>query len=130
MSSEYVVDVAADTTLVTTAETVLATLSGVASQRLGQTVILDGYFTVNPGTTTSNFTVRVREDSLTGNVVDELLTLDMVGAVGTAEDHDIEVVHVPAGELSNKTYVLTVAQVGATANGTVTHARLLARTNP
>lgn len=130
MGMEYVIDVPADTPLVTTAETVVATLSGVASQRPGQTVILKGFINVSGGTSTTAFTVRVREDSLTGTLVDEALTEALAGVVGTAEDHNIEVTHTPTGELSNKSYVLTIAQVGAAANGNVTHAQLVARTNP
>lgn len=126
MGSSYFVNVTADTTLVTTAETVIATLSGVTMQRAGQAVVLEGQCTINPGTGTTAYVFRVREDSLTGNVVDEQENATLEGAVSSSEDHTIRVTHSPAGELSGKTYVLTVAQTGATANGFCNHASLRA----
>lgn len=126
MGATYIANAAANTTLVTTAETVVATLTGVTSQQAGQLVELEGEINVTGGTTTSAFVLRVREDSLTGNLVDEIATDTLASAVGSAEDHMIRAEHAPTGELSGKSYVLTVAQTGATANGTVNHARLRA----
>jgi len=126
----YSSNVAADTTLTTTAETVVATLSGVASQRAGQVVRLHGQINITTGTTTSAVVMRVREDSLTGTLVDELETQTLATATGSPEDHEIVVTHSPSGELSGKTYVLTVSQTAATANGTVNHASLEAETLP
>jgi hypothetical protein len=126
----YVVDVAADTTLVTTAETVLATLSGVQSQKPGQTVFLEGDVILTTGTTTSAVVVRIREDSLTGTLVDEAETDVAINAAGSTDPYRITAQHSPTGELSNKTYVLTASMTSATANGTAVHASLTGTVSP
>lgn len=126
----YLVDVSADTTLVTTAETVLATLSGVQSQRAGQTVFLEGDFVLTTGTNTTTVTVRVREDSLTGTLVDESEVDTLIGAAGSTDPYRITALHTPPGELSGKTYVMTAQQAGANANGTVVHASLRGLVSP
>lgn len=124
MPQVYSVSVAADTTLVTTAETVLATLTGVSMQRPGQSIRLHGEFTIQTGGSTTGLTIRVRRDGLTGAIVDEGQTVQVESAAGNVEDHDIVVVDVPSGELAAATYVLTCVQVAAAANGTATHASL------
>jgi hypothetical protein len=53
-----------DTPLVTTAETVVATVTGVSTGQAGQFVDLTGDFNVTLGTNTTAVTVRVRRDSL------------------------------------------------------------------
>ncbi len=126
----YESDAATDVTLTTTAETVLATVSGVASQRIGQKVRLHGHANITLGTGTTALVFRIREDSLTGTLVDELETDQIATAAGSTEDHEIVMEHAPAGELSNKSYVLTVSQTGASANGTCNHANLKAETTP
>jgi hypothetical protein len=126
----YSANQASDTTLTTTAETVVATLTGVASQRAGQQVRLHGQVNISTGTATTVVTLRIREDSLTGTLVDELQADGIAAAVGAGEDHEIVATHTPTGELSGKTYVLTVAQTAATGNGTVNHASLEAETLP
>lgn len=120
----YASDVAANTALVTTAETVIATLSGVTSDRIGQQVRLEGNFQVTLGASTTGLFIAVREDSLTGNVVDESQVVQIDTAATSTEDHTFTVFHTPTGELSGKTYVLTVAQQAATGNGSVVHASL------
>ena len=127
---QYDVDVSTDTTLTTTAETVVATLTGIATQRPGQTIALRGDYTVTSGTSTTAFTHRIREDSLTGAIVSEAQTVQISTAAGSSEDHEYTVTHAPTGDITNKSYVLTVAQVGAAANGSVTHAHLTAVTAP
>jgi hypothetical protein len=126
----YVANVATDTTVVTTAETVLATVAGITSQRPGQRVSLHGHVNITMGTSTTGIVLRVREDTLTGALVDEIETETLGGAVAVPEDHDIDCEHVPTGELSGKSYVLTVVQTAASANGTVNHAKLEATTYP
>lgn len=126
----YNVDVAADTTLVTTAETVVATLSGVAMQRGGQTVRLQGDVVITTGASTTALVLRIREDSLTGTIVDEAETDTLAAAAGSSEDHSIVALHSPASEVTGKTYVLTVSQTAASANGSVTHASLEATVSP
>ena len=126
----YSINVAADTPLVNAAETVVATLAGVSMNRLGQRVDLRGTISVNGGTSTTAYVLRIREDSLAGALVDEAVTDTLTSAVGSDEDHEITATHAPTVELAGKTYVLTVVQTGGAANGTVKHATLVADTLP
>lgn len=119
-----------DTTLVTTAETVVATLSTVSTNKPGQTVNLRGVFTLTTGTNTTALTIRVRADSLTGSIIGEAPVDAVEAAAGSVETHDIYVEDPAPGEVQNKTYVLTVAQTGASANGTVSSASLVAEITP
>jgi len=130
MGASYFVNAAPDTTLTNAVETVVATLTGVLSQRGGQKVELEGQVNVTAGATTTAFVLRIREDSLTGNLVDEIATDTLATAVGSAEDHVIHAEHTPTGELSNKTYVLTVTQTGGSGAGTVNHGFLRADLTP
>lgn len=119
-----------DTPLVTTAETVVATLSGLSTNQPGQSVSFHGSFTGTSGTATTGYTLRVREDSVSGTVVGEAIADVIEAAVGAVETHTIDVTSANPGEFSGKTYVLTVQQVAATANGNVTQASLSADITP
>lgn len=121
---------ATDTSLVTTAETVIATLSGVSTNQPGQTVSLSGSATLSTGASTTGVTFRVREDSLSGTVVGESAPDVLEGAAGSVETHTIDVATSLLGEFSGKTFVLTAQQVAAAANGNVTQASLSAEVTP
>lgn len=122
--------VSADTTLTTTAETVVATLSGVGTSQPGQTVALRGQYQITLGTGTTAVTTRIRRDGLTGTLVGEGNPEQISSAAGSTEEHYLEVEEVSPGEFSGRTYVLTVAQTGASANGTVIQAELAAEITP
>ena len=124
MRAEFDTYVTADTALVTTAETVVATLTGVATNRPGQTLNFTGSVTLVAGTSTTAFTFRVRADSLTGTVIGEAPVDAIEVAVGSVETHTIDVTDTAPGEFSGRTYVLTVQQTGAAANGNVSQAAL------
>lgn len=119
-----------DATLVTTAETVVATLTGVATQRPGQVLSFHGEIGITSGVGTTGVTLRVRQDSLTGAVVGEASPDTLSGAAGTTETHTIDVADNLPGEFSGRTYVLTAQQVGATGNGTATRATFTAESTP
>jgi hypothetical protein len=119
-----------DTTLVTTAETVIATLAGVSTNQPGQTVALRGKANITLGTNTTAIVTRVRRDSLTGTVVGEVQTEQISSAAGSTEDHEIYHEESAPGEFSGRTYVLTVSQTGASANGTVNNASLECEVTP
>ena len=129
MGQTFAVDVSADTPLVTTAETVVATLSGVTLPRAGMFVNLHGQATITTGTATTGVTLRVRRDSLTGPLVSESEPDVIAAAVGSNEPFTIAVQDTP-GELQGATYVLTAQAVAATGNGSCTHANLTAVTSP
>lgn len=126
----YRTTVTSDTTLVTTAETVIATLSGIATNQPGSTIGLSGEATLTTGGSTTGVTLRVREDSLAGSVVDEPTPNAVQSAAGTTETHDINVTFEAAGEYGSKTFVLTAQQIGAAANGSVLQATLEATVTP
>lgn len=120
----------ADTTLVTVAETVIATLAGISTNQPGQTVALKGQATVQSGGSTTGVTLRIRRDGIAGAVVGEPPADTLFGAAGTIETHDVYAEDSGAGEFSGRTYVLTAQQVGAAANGTVLTASLVADVTP
>lgn len=125
----YSVAPTADTPLVTTAETVVATLPGVSTDRPGQLVRLRADYVVTIGTGGTAVTHRIRRDSLTGTVVGESNTEQISTAAGSTESHEFYAEDSFAGEVAGQTYVLTVQQTAATANGTVLRASLKADTD-
>jgi len=129
MGQRFNVNNDVDTTLVTVAETVVATLTGVYLQRIGQGVRLHGQFNITTGGSTTAVTARIRRDSLVGALVGEATADQIEAAAGSTEDHDIVRTDFPPGELANATYVLTVQQTAAAANGTVLNASLEATTD-
>lgn len=126
MSADYEVGGPVAVSLVTTAETVVQTITGVTSRRLGQRLHFEGEINVTGGTSTTAYVLRIRQDSLTGTLVDTNVSDTLASAVGSPEDHTIEADFTPTGELSGKVFVLTVSQTGAAANGTVNYAALRA----
>jgi hypothetical protein len=122
--SEYAATVTADTTLVTTAETVLATLVIPSTPGPGTPVNIRGWAQITLGTGTTAVTMRVRRGAdATGTLIGEANPEQIFTAAGSTESHSIEVRDAP-GELANQSYVLTVAQTGASANGSVLQAKL------
>ena len=124
MPRTYNTDVAADTTLVTTAETVVATLSGVSVARPGESVRLHGQVTVTTGASTTALVLRARRDGLAGALVGEAITDQIEAAAGSTETHDLVTTDATPGELAGASYVLTVSQTAASANGAAVHASL------
>lgn len=122
--------VTADTSLVTTAETVIATLTGVSTNQPGQTVGLNGQATVTTGGSTTGVTLRIRRDGLSGTVVGETAPDAVFAAAGSTETHEIYAEDTGAGEFSGRTYVLTATQIAAAANGSVLTASLTANVTP
>jgi hypothetical protein len=126
-SSSYV---EADVTLVTTSETVLATLTGVSTSQPGQTVGLTGRYRLTTGAATTTVTSRIRRDSLTGTVVGESTAENVYAAAGSTEGHELYVEESSPGEFAGRTYVLTAQQAGASGNGTAVNAALVAEVSP
>jgi hypothetical protein len=126
----YSMQTITDTPVVTTAETVVATLSGVATNQPGARIGLSGQLTITTGAATTAVTLRIREDSVTGTVVGEATPDSVESAAGGTETHDIFGLHNAAGEYGSKTFVLTVEQTAATANGSVLQASLVADVTP
>lgn len=113
-------------TIITNAETVVATLGGIFSRTPGAAIYVTGYaaFTVNAATTST--VARIRIGSVTGAVVG--VSAPVTNTAGTTQANliDLSVQDVPAGEYFNQTYVMTVQSTAAAANWTVTLASLSA----
>lgn len=121
----YQSPVTADVTLVTTAETVVATLSGVSNYQPGQPVDLRGWLQVLLGVATTNVTLRIRQGvDATGTLVGEANAEAISTAAGSVEAHEIQTRFTPSGEIANASFVLTIQQTAATGNGTVQQANL------
>lgn len=119
-----------DTTPVTTAETVVATVTGVSTNQPGQTVALKGTLNITTAGSTTALTLRVRRDSLTGTQVGETQTDTLYAAAGSSETHTIYREESNPGEFSGRTYVLTCASTAAAANPTVNNASLEVEITP
>ncbi len=122
----YSSEVTANTTLVTTSETVVATVSGVGTYRPGEIVRLRGEAKLTTGTATTAVTPRVRRDSVTGTVVNEANAITIGAAAGSTESFEVQCEDSFSGEVAGQTYVLTLEQTGASANGTAVYAYLQA----
>lgn len=129
-SKRYSTSNSADTTLVTTAEGVISTLSGVTADQPGQTIGLRGEFTLTSGAAVTGVTARIRIGSLTGAVVGEAVPDELEVAAGSDETHSIYVEDTSGTGFIGRTYVLTAQQVGGAANGTVLQASLEAEVSP
>lgn len=112
-----------NTTLTTTDEIIVATLTGVSTGRATD-VKLSGWVQLTTGTGTTGVQLRVRRGSTTGGtLIDEVNTVTAYAAAGSTEERSINVVD-EALDAAGVTYVLTVSQIGATANGTALQATL------
>jgi hypothetical protein len=116
----------ANDTIVTTAETVLCTLSGVSTGRQAS-VQLRGWAQVTTGTATTALTPRIRRGvDATGVLIGEADPVTIGAAAGGTENLYVEAEDIGV-DLSNATYVLTVVQTAATGNGTGLQASLEAQ---
>lgn len=123
--NEFTSDSAVNTTLVTSAETVIATVSGVSTPRK-TTVSLEGWAQVTTGASTTSLVPRVRRGTdINGTLIGEGNPVTIGAAAGSTEDVEIRVADVGV-DLANASYVLTVVQTAASANGTSLQAGLTA----
>lgn len=116
--------------LVTTAETVIATLVGPSTDQAGQTLAFRGTAVITTGTTTTAVQLRVRVGSLAGALVGVTDPDTLFAAIGATETHTIYVEDQTGAEFSGRTYVLTAQQTAATANGTAVSASLELEMSP
>jgi hypothetical protein len=114
-------------TIVANTETVIATLTGISSRSPGSPILLSGYafYLVNAATTLT--TLRVRQTSLTGALVQGSAPgMGATAASQTSSNQEVVVQDSPMGEVSNMTYVLTIQSTAAGANWNVALATLTA----
>lgn len=119
-----------DVPVVTTAETVIASVAGTSTNQPGQQVAIRCVVQFTVGASTTALTLRIRRDSLTGTAVGEANVIQISTAAGSSEEHVIEVEDAGAGEFSGRTYVCTVAQTAATGNGTALQTEMTVECTP
>jgi hypothetical protein len=123
----YNSEVSTDVPLVTTTETVVATLANLSTPNAGAKVILTGKAQVTTGTATTGLTPRIRRGvDITGTVVNEANVEQVEAVAGSTEGVDTMCEDTP-GEVAGQSYVLTVQQAAATANGASLSADLSAQ---
>lgn len=119
----YDTENATDTALVTTAETVVATLTGVATPRRCN-VMVSGRVSITTGASTTAVTLRIRRGpGITDTLIGEATPEQLNAAAGSTEGHDIEALDLGV-DLAGATYVLTAQQTAASANGSALNADL------
>jgi hypothetical protein len=120
MSNLHANAIASAQTLVTTAETVVGTITQFAvNNPQGEGVFIGGEFNITTGTGTTALSVRIRQGSLTGTTVGAA-RVHTIGA-GVSGNIGFSELDASAYGLANSSavYVVTVSQTGASANGTV-----------
>jgi hypothetical protein len=114
-------------TVVTNAETVIATLVGVTSRSPGGPINLTGFAAFQVSALTTATTLRVRIGSVTGTILNAAAPA-ITGTAGSTTTNTIDGSwqDQPVGEYNNQTYVLTIQSTAAGANWNVTLASLAA----
>lgn len=108
--------VTGNVTLVTTAETVVATLGPVNTRQASEPVVVEADVQVTAGTGATAITPRVRRGTaITDPLVGEGNPITV--AAGNTVTVGIRVVDQP-GEVAGQSYVVTLQQTAATGNGT------------
>lgn len=110
--------------LVTTAETVIATLPGISTPGADAKVMLEGQAAITAGTAATNVQLRIRRGTTAagaqvGGTVQSAVAAGAQIGVGIQVDDN-------PGEVAGQQYVLTAQQVAATGNGSVQSANLQA----
>lgn len=122
-AQQYKGPVTADTALVTTAETVVATVSGVTTGR-AVNVQLRGWAQLTTGTNTTAVTPRIRRGTtIAGTLIGEGNPVTIGAAAGSTEDFEVDVVDSGA-DIASASYVLTLQQTAASANGSCLQAAI------
>lgn len=113
----YSAQATGDITVVTTTETILATIASVNTPRPGCKVQLFAFGQFTSGANTTGLTFRWRRGAtITDTVVGESNVEQIEAAAGSTEGHSVAVEDTP-GEVAGQTYVFTVQATAASANG-------------
>lgn len=114
-TARYDASVTADTSIPTTTETVVLTISGVTTPGAGSKVDLSAVAQVTAGTGTTAYTPRWRRGTdATGTLVGEGNPLTVTAGNTVEVTHNAQDTPADSAALS---YVLTIQQTGATGNG-------------
>lgn len=113
---------AAGVTVVTTNETVAVVLAGISTEGGGDLVELEGNLEITTGAGTTAVIMRIERGSVAGGL-QVISDAAVQVTAGNTVNLSINATDNP-GEVAGQSYVLTVLQSGATANGTVTQVQL------
>lgn len=120
----YPTQVAAAVAITTTTEKVAATTTPISTDGTNQTVNIDASGEVTTGTGTTSIQIRVRRGTgITGTQVGT--TQNITTTAGSLYPFSVQQGDTP-GEVAAQQYVVTVQQVGASANGTIDQAAIQA----
>lgn len=113
--------VAGSVAVVTTAETVVATSKAISSPYAGAIFAVEFVIDFLTGAATTGLVWRIRQNSLTGTAV---LTTPTIAAAASTQLPRINLATVDGSqaEVASAVYVITVAAVAATGNGSATNA--------
>lgn len=128
-ANRVAIENATNTTITTTDETVVATLTGVSNGKAGGPLNFHGFAKITTGANTTALNLRIRRDSVTGTEVTESNIVQIAAAAGSTEQINIDGEDPLTGEVVNATYVLTAQATAATANATCVYAYLVAESN-
>lgn len=122
MGKRYTAVATADTTVTTTTETVAVTVPGVSTPKPGVRVQVKGTLQVTTGGSTTGLTIRVRRGTaITDTLVGEANVTQVAAAAGSTEELTIMCEDTP-GDVAGQSYVVTIQQTAAAANGSILYA--------
>lgn len=106
--------------VVTTAETVIGTSKSVSSSYAGCIFAVEFFADFLTGASVTGLIYRIRRDSVTGTAI---VTTPTIASAASAQLPRLSLAATdsPVGEVASALYVLTVAQVAATGNGSATN---------
>lgn len=117
--------VTANTTVVTTAETVAASVSGIREVLSDCRVVVLGFFEMTTGANTTDLKIGVRRGTAgTGTLIGEANAVTIYAATGSTEQRFIMASESRTNE-DSLAYCITVIASGASANGTILQAGIL-----
>lgn len=117
MGLTYKADAVTPVTVVTTTETQVVAVTGASAPRSGMPVRISSYIKIFTGTVTSALQFRCYRGSFPGGA-QVGSTIQVASSGGTDVDHYFEFSD-DGAEMVAGAYVITIQQVGATANGRV-----------
>lgn len=108
-----------DVTIVTTAETVVATSEACKVPRPQFTAIIKASFTVTTGGSSATYKVRVRRETLTGTALGDAISRTVQVAAGGVEEITAMFAEERSADVNAVVYVATLEIASAAANSTV-----------
>lgn len=122
MGRRYTSQTTVDGTVTTTTEAVAATVVVPSVPRANVRVQIKGWAQITTGGSTTALTIRVRRGStITDTLIGEANAEQVKAAAGSTEELSIMLEDTP-GEVANQSYVVTLQQTGAAANGSILQA--------